>query len=300
MNRTYLAYSAQIAASVIFGLSFLFSKLALNLTTPFVLLGVRFIAAFLVMNLLVLSGRVHLNLKGKPIKKLLMLGLIQPVFYYIVENYGIAMSSASISGIILGTMPVSGLILAALILHERCTPLQIACAVGSVIGVVFTSTGGSGASSWLGILLLVAASISASLFNVISHSISDIFTPFERTYVMFALGCATYPVIALIENHRDLSAILIPLQAPQFWISILYLAVVSSVCAFMLINYAVTYVSATMVSMFANLSTVVSVLAGIFIMGDSFVPSQIVGIVIIAVCIFIATAPTKKPRSEVS
>lgn len=293
MRQTSRAYVAQIAASVIFGLSFLFSKLALNLTTPFVLLGVRFIVAFLVMNLLVLSGKVHLSLKGKPIRKLLMMGMIQPVFYYIVENYGIAMSSTSISGIILGTMPVSGLILAALLLHERCTPLQIVCAVGSVIGVVFTSTGGSGTSSLLGILLLVAASVSASLFNVISHSISDIFTPFERTYVMFALGCATYPAIALIQNRSDLSAILIPLQAPQFWVSIVYLAVVSSVCAFMLINYAVSYVSATMISMFANLSTVVSVLAGIFIMGDSFVPTQIVGIVIIAVCIFVATSPAK-------
>ena len=93
MKRSTLATLAGLLGYSIFGFSFLFSKLALELTTPFVLLSVRFLTAFLVMNLLVLTGKMKLSLRGKPVRMLLLLGLVQPVVYFICENYGIALTS---------------------------------------------------------------------------------------------------------------------------------------------------------------------------------------------------------------
>ena len=66
----------------------------------------------------------------------------------------------------------------------------------------------------------------------------------------------------------------------------LYLAVVSSVCAFLLINFAMNYISVAKASLFSNFTTVISVLAGIFIMKDSFSPVQLAGIVIITLSVF--------------
>ena len=109
-NKTTIATLAALAGYSIFGFSFLFSKTALNLTTPFVLLAVRFLAAFLLLNILVLVGVIKLDLKGKPIKMLLVLGLVQPVLYFICESYGIAMTTASFSGVMIGLVPVGGLV----------------------------------------------------------------------------------------------------------------------------------------------------------------------------------------------
>src|SRR5204862_345545 len=50
----------------IFGFSFMFSKEALEITTPFILLAVRFTVAFIILNLLLLTGKFKLHLKGKP------------------------------------------------------------------------------------------------------------------------------------------------------------------------------------------------------------------------------------------
>ena len=116
MKRSTLATLAGLLGYSIFGFSFLFSKLALELTTPFVLLSVRFLTAFLVMNLLVLTGKMKLSLGGKPVRMLLLLGLVQPVVYFICENYGIALTSTSFSGIMLGIIPIAGLVLGRLIL----------------------------------------------------------------------------------------------------------------------------------------------------------------------------------------
>jgi len=133
---------------------------------------------------------------------------------------------------------------------------------------------------------LLGAAVSAALFNVISRGISKHFTSFERTYVMFGLGSVVFTLIALVENSRDLTALLGPLSTPAFWGTVLYLSVVSSICAFLLINYALNHISSTKISVFSNFTTVISVLAGIFIMRESFAPLQLVGILIITLSIF--------------
>ena len=66
MKRSALATWAALLAYSIFGFSFLFSKVALNLAAPFVLLSARFVTAFLVLNLLALTGKMPFHLKGKP------------------------------------------------------------------------------------------------------------------------------------------------------------------------------------------------------------------------------------------
>ncbi|WP_455581478.1 DMT family transporter [Dysosmobacter sp.] len=286
MKRSTLAALAGLLGYGIFGFSFLFSKMALALTTPFILLSIRFLAAFLVLNLLVLTGKARLNLRGKPVRPLLLLGLVQPVIYFICENYGIAMTSSAFSGIMLGIVPVIGLALGRLVLREHHSRLQVVCAVLSVAGVALTTVGGTGTISLLGTLLLAGAAVSAALFNTISRGISGRFTAFERTYVMFALGSGAFSLMALAENRRDLSALFLPLSRAEFWAAVVYLAVISSVCAFLLINFALSEISVAKASIFSNFTTVISVLAGIFIMKDHFSPVQLTGVVIITLSVF--------------
>ena len=269
----------------IWGFSFMASKVALEVSTPFVMLAVRFLMAFLALNLLALSEKMDFHLRGKPLKPLLLLGLVQPILYFVFETYGIAMTSSSFAGVMIGLVPVVGLALGRLLLKEPCRLRQVICAVGSILGVVMTTTGGLGNVSGLGTLLLAGAVLCAGLFNVISRDLSARFSAFERTYVMFALGSAVYPLIALIENRHDLSVFGRALSSPGFWGAELYLGIVASVCAFLLINSAMGELSVGKASVFSNFVTVVSVLAGIFIMKDSFTALQLVGIIVITLSV---------------
>lgn len=298
MKRSTLGVLAALAAYTTFGFSYIFSKTALALTTPFVLLSVRFIVAFLTLNLLVLLGKAKLSLRGKPIQFLLLLGLVQPVTYFICENYGLSMTSTSYSGIILGMVPMSGLLLGRFLLKEKVTVFQTVCAVCSVVGVALTAAGNPDTFSLVGTLLLIGAVFAGPLFNVISRSIADQFSAFERTYVMFALGCVVFTTMALVQNRNDLSVLLVPLQAPSFWVSILYLAVISSVCAFLCLNFAMNHINVSVSTLFSNFSTVITVLSGIFIMGDTFTAAQIIGVVVILLSVFGVSLPGKKTAVE--
>ena len=300
MKKSSLAALAALLGYSIFGFSFLFSKIALDMTTPFVLLAVRFLLAFLVLTVILLVKKIKLDFKGKPVKKLLLLGLVQPILYYICENYGISMTSSSFSGVIIGLMPVVGLIVGRIMLKERCSAFQIVCAVASVIGVALTAAGGMGSFSVSGTALLLVATLASALFAAISRDISGDFSPFERTFVMFALGSVVFTAIALIQNRADLSALLAPLSSLPFWGSTLYLSVVSSVCAFLLLNFAMNHISVATASIFSNFTTVISVLAGLFIMGDQFTALQLVGVVVITLSVFGVSMGKKTSQDCVS
>ena len=183
MSIKILAPLAALLGYGIFGFSFLFSKIALNQTSPLILLAVRFTVAFVLMNVVILLAKLPFSLKGKPVRWLLLLGIIEPVVYFLCENYGIQMTTTSFSGIMLGTIPVFGLIFGRLFLKERFSPFQWACAVGSICGVALTCVGGEVSFSGLGVALLLCAAMTAALFNVISTGISQQFSATERTYI---------------------------------------------------------------------------------------------------------------------
>ena len=293
MQISTLAMLASLAGYSIFGISFLFASVALSQSSPMVLLAVRFLIAFAALNLIVLVRHIPLSFRGKPIRNLLLLGIVHPVIYYICENYGISMTSTSFSGVMLGTIPVFGLLLGRLFLKESVTSLQLICAVVSIIGVGLTSVGGEVSFSPLGAVLLLCAAAVAALSNVLSRDTSRHFSPMERTYVMFAFGSVLFTAIALIQNRNDLSAVFTPLSSPSFWAATLYLALVSSVGAFLLLNFAASHINSSQVSLFNNCSTVISVLLGIFIMGDAFSVAQLAGIALIICSMFVVSLSHK-------
>lgn len=283
----------------IFGFSFLFSKKALGYAAPLLMVAIRFLVAFAALNLMLLTKRVSISLKGKPVGKLLLLGLIQPVLYFVCESYGIEQTSASFAGVMLGLLPVMGLICGRIFLKEKITLLQGICVVLSVAGVALTSLGGPIRASVSGTLFLFGAVVSAAMFAVISRDISDIFSPFERTYVMFFLGSVIFSLSAVIMQGAELGNALANLGHPEFWIGILYLAVISSVVAFMMLNYALNYIEASVQTIFSNFCTVVSVPAGILIMKDQFSLWQLAGVVIIIISVFgVSFQPSKSAKTD--
>ena len=288
MKKTTLAILASLTARCLFGFSYLFGKIALSITTPTILICLRFILAFFTLNLVVLFSGQKLHFKGKPVRLLLLLGLFQPVLYFVFETNGLALTPASVSGLMLALSPAMCLFMGRVFLHEHYTPFQIFCAVISVIGVAFTTSGSSGGGtvSLLGLLLLLGSTLSGSCFTILSKGISTKFTAFERTYVMFALGCVSFTVLALMETRGDVAAILAPLSVPRFWPPLLFLAVLCSTLGFILINYSLNYITAGLSALLSNFGTAISVLAGVLILHEPFSVAKAIGVVIIlaAVC----------------
>ena len=304
-----LSLLAALTAATIFGMSFMFSKMALVTAAPTVLLAFRFTVAVAAMSLVIalnaLVGKVRgkplfaFSLKGKPVGKLLLLGIVQPVAYFIFENYGILYTSAAVAGTIIAAVPVCCILMDVLVLHEKVTLKQVLCAVCAIGGVALISAGGAVMVSALGMLFLLLTMLSDTLYYGISHSAAKLFTPFEMTYVMFVVGMVVFIPVALLHAGGLTSPMILePLQDGQFWLAVLYLGLLSSVMAYGLLNFANSHLSVSETSLFSNVTTVVSVLAGVVLLKEPFSVWQMLGVVIILVCVFVANVSGKETGSH--
>ncbi|HIZ80018.1 MAG TPA: DMT family transporter [Candidatus Lachnoclostridium stercorigallinarum] len=291
MSERQKACAAACGSNIIFGFSFLASSIAMEAADPLLLLAIRFLLSAVFMTLLILVGVVHIQLKGKRPWRLIPLGLLQPVIYFACENYGIMYTNSSFAGTMIALIPLATLFMGIIFLGETCGPSQIGWAVCSFVGVAIVSLFGSeaGVVSVKGILILVAAVLSNSLFMVLSRRLADEFSAFERTYVMFLMGSAAFILAAAAENGFNGSRMaesLLRCAKPDFAAAVVYLALVSSVLAFLLINYSAGKIEARRSSSFASISTVVSIAAGVIFLGEPFGIPQLAGSILILVGVY--------------
>lgn len=284
MNRqsNLLPMIAGIIMSVIFGFSFLFTTEALDVTTPIQLLAYRFAFAALTLTILQLFGVIKVSFRNKPWHRLLFLALFQPVIYFTLETIGLQMTSVSEAGMIIGVIPVVVAFLAVLILKERPSVWQLVSILFSVIGVVFIvmmqgskSSGGN----LQGILFLFGAVLAAGMYNIFSKQLSVFFNSLEITYVMMWLGAITFNLIFLGELilQGQVSDYFRILVNPKVLLSVFYLGIISSVVAFFLLNFMLARIAVSRSAVFANLTTVTSIAAGVIFRNDPLYWFHLVG-----------------------
>ena len=266
------ALLAAIVCHAAWGFSFLASRKGLDGAPVFVLLSHRFGLSFLVMNLLVLLGAGKLSLKGKALWKPLLLGLMEPVIYFFGEQYGILHSNTVFSGVMIAMIPIVSTLAAAPILQEKPSAGQLFFCLLSVCGVVGIGfmNRSSGALDWIGVVALTVAVLSAGAYTLIGRGISREYTPFERTYMMMGVGAAVFTPLALVQTRGDLLAYCRPLAQPTYLVAILFLALVCSVACYFLSSYTITYMTVARETVFANLTTAVSVFAGVIFLHEPF------------------------------
>ncbi len=274
--KKYLPYIASLTVAVIFGFSFMFTKEALNVLAPFQLLGFRFASAVLLLTLLRIAGLIKVDYRGKKLGKLLLLTAFQPLFYFTCETIGVKLTSASEAGMMIAVIPILAAVLGAIFLKERPSMLQFSFIILSVVGVIFiiymrgsTQSG----SDFTGVLILMGAVLAAAVFNILSRANSLKFTPVEITYLMMWVGAVAFNTIGLGRALLDGVPIVEYFHAltdPRAYFAVLYLAVLSSVLAFFLLNFSLSQIEAAQAAVFANLTTVISILAGVLILKEKF------------------------------
>lgn len=300
-DRTKLALLASVGYCTIFGFSFMASRIAIMHTSPDMMLAIRFLVSMLAMLLLVVTGLFRIDLRGKPVGMFLIMGLCQPVIYFIGETVGIKYTNASFSGLMIALIPVVTVLLSAVFLHEKVSARTFGWILCSVVGAFIISAvqTGNGTVQLKGILGLLVAVLSAVVFYLLSRSVSDYFTPFERTFIMLIMGFVCFTVSAAVREGSDFLPLLkAGLTDKYVMLPILYLALLSSAAAFMLQNYAITHLSVAQCTVFENIIPVVSVAAGVIFLGEPFSVIQLVGMALILLGVWKVSTSKDSAPSE--
>lgn len=283
-NKTVAATLSALAAQVIFGFSFMFTKIALGFASPVTVIADRYIVAFLGLSAVMLITKTKIT-SFKNIWKLALMSLFQPVLYFLFESYGIEMTTSAFSSIMISLIPVVSMISGLVFLKEVPTAMQYVFTAVSVIGVAVMALAGKadGTVTWLGVVLLFGAVLSSVAYNTASRKISAEFGVMERTYAMAIIGLVAFGGLALIENIHNPLEVLMHFKDASYLTAILYLGIASSVIAFLFLNYANTYLPVSKTTVFSNITTVVSVFAGAVFLDEKITVLSLVSTVMIVV-----------------
>jgi len=131
--------------------------------------------------------------------------------------------------------------------------------------------------------MLFGAVLSSVAYNITSRKLSSEFSVTDRTFVMTLIGAVFFTLISLIENINNPLEIIKPFFNLSYTMSVLYLGLLSSFTAFYLLNYANTHLPVAKTTVFSNLTTVVSVIAGAVILDEKITVITIVSTLMIII-----------------
>ena len=286
MKNKKFVYTAAVTYAVITGLSFLFGKIALSSVDPIDMLAHRFSASFIAVLLLLLFKFVKVNYSFDRVKKILPLALLYPMAFFAFQTFGLQYASSSEAGILTAAGPVFTLILATIVLNEKSTTLQKISVIVSVSGVIYITlmkTSSFEINNIKGIIFLLLSALSFSGYSVMARVLTRDFSSTELSVIMITISFVVFNIIALVKNltNGTLSTFFDPFTNPSFIVSVIYLGVLSSLVTSLLTNYILSNIEASKMSVFANLATVISIVAGVIFLNEKIFYYHIIGSLLI-------------------
>ena len=283
MNEKTKAYLAALSFSTIIGFSFLFTKVALGFASPLTNLAHRYTVAALVLFILQQTKVIQVKLTKEDILSILPMSLFYPLLFFMFQSFALQYISSSEAGILQALVPIITLILASVFLKEKTTFIQKFFLCLSVAGVIyiFLSKGANlGVETGiLGFMLMLGSVFSNAINNILSKYKGGQYRAIDLTVVVILVGFLVFNSLSLVTHFLsgNLMSYFEPLGHLSYLISILYLGILASIVTASLSIYAIVRLGASIVSVFGNLGTVLTIVAGAVFLHEPIYAYHIIG-----------------------
>lgn len=283
MNEKTKAYLAAVSFSTIIGFSFLFTKVALGFASPLTNLAHRYTVAALVLFILQQTKVIQVKLTKEDVLSILPMSLFYPLLFFMFQSFALQYISSSEAGILQALVPIITLILASVFLKEKTTFIQKFFLCLSVAGVIyiFLSKGANlGVETGiLGFMLMLGSVFSNAINNILSKYKGGQYRAIDLTVVVILVGFLVFNSLSFVTHFLsgNLMSYFEPLGHLSYLISILYLGILASIVTASLSIYAIVRLGASIVSVFGNLGTVLTIVAGAVFLHEPIYAYHIIG-----------------------
>lgn len=296
MQTKKIVYVAAVVESVLFGLTFLGSKIALTQLDAIQVLACRWTIAMILFLILALFKVIKVNYRGKQVWLVALAAFIQPCINTICETYGVDLTTASESAIIYAMIPIAVVLISAVILKHKIKPIVAGGILLSFLGVILSivfSDGFSLGGKIGGYLFLIGMVITGAVFTILSGHISNQFSAMERTFTMALMGGIWFNLLNVIRGN-GFTCYAICFQYPKVGLAVLFLGAVGSFTCYILFNYVVSKMPAPQASMLqVNLIALTGVVTGILFQGDDFGWYTAAGLILVVAGVIAANWTSK-------
>ena len=258
-----------LAATILWGASFIATKVALREITPLTVVALRFALGVVVLLALLGWRREARVAERRHLPWLLLLGLNGITVHQLLQSTGLLTTTATNSGWMVALIPIFTAVFARLMLRETFGPRKVAGLVVASLGAAVIVGRGDVTPAFLthatlgdGLVLLSAANW--ALFTTLSKRVIGRYTPaVMMAHVMTFGWLASLPLSAFEGGWRD-----VPALSSAGWASVLFLGIGCSGLAYAFWYDALAETEASSLASFQYFQPIVTVVVAAAVLGE--------------------------------
>lgn len=285
-QKTIKVYSAALLFSFLVGFSFIGVKSITSIGSTLEILAFRYDFAFLATLFVLVARKKGFRIPRENRRDLILTAAFY-ILFMILQAAGLVYTTSIVSGIIFALIPIIAKIIAEIFLKERSTWLQngfVLLSVGALIVMIIKDAAVIDANVG-GILLLLLSSTCMAISNVFMRYVRRSFSPLEISFAITFSGFVIFNLAMLISGIGDqsLGHTLSLFGNPLFVFSTAYLGIFCTLVTAFLASYMLANLEAVKATMFGNLSTAISLIAGVAVLKEPLHPYHILCTVLIII-----------------
>jgi drug/metabolite transporter (DMT)-like permease len=256
-----MGLAACAAAGALWGTGFFFGKIALREVSVGHMVLYRFLFAVLPM-LALARGRGD-RWTRRDWATLTVAAFFGVPLQFLVQFYGLSLTTLSHAALMIGTMPVILALAAAVVLHERMDKVGWAALAGSTLGACLIALGGHthGGSSLKGDLLIVASLVIALVWILGNKDLLNR----HRTLEVSARSLIVGTIMMLLWVCLQYGPPPVHGISCKVWVSLAASGLLCTASTTVLWNWGMTQVPASEAGIFLNMEPVIGSLLGVLV-----------------------------------
>lgn len=287
--RHALAVASLAAAGSLWGTGFLFGKIAMVEMTVAENVAYRLLTGALV--LIPVAVRHWKPFRGRELWILLLGSIVGVPVQFLIQFYGLALTTVSHASLIVGVLPVLLAAASAVVLHERLHGLEYGALALSAMGAVLIalSGGGSGSgprASWHGDFLVLLSMCAAVAMILCSKRLIASHGALPVTATSLILG--TMILLAWVELTEPVRFHF----SGRAWGAAIAQGLLATAAAYLFWNWGLSHMPASKAGVFLNLEPVVGAILGLAILHERLGQMAVLGgIFIIGAAVYFSLRP---------
>ncbi len=278
-QKTAAGHLISLFTILVWGTTFISSKILLADFSPVEILFIRFFIGFIA--LIFFYPRRFRPKERRHELYFMGAGICGVTLYYLLENIALTYSFASNIGVIVSIAPFFTAILAHFFLSgERLRPQFFIGFVAAISGIALISFNGATALQLnpLGDLLAVLAAAIWGVYSILVRKIADFgYHTVQSTQRIFFYGIVfMIPALFLMDFHPDWAL----LAKPVNLFNLLFLGVIASAACFATWNLATKYIGAVKTSVYIYFTPVVTIITSALVLQEQITTVAIIGTVL--------------------
>lgn len=286
-NKNIIGHIYALITIIIWGTTFISTKVLLNNFSPIEILFFRFTIGFFA--LFIISPH-KLKLKEKKEEFLFIsAGLSGVTLYFLFENIALTYSFASNVGVIIAISPFFTAILAHIFLEKEKFKLNFFIGfISAIIGIFLISFNGQTVLKLnpIGDILAVLAAFTWAVYSILTRKISNLgYNTIQSTKKIFLYGIIfMIPMLFIMDFKFNFEYFLNKINL----FNILFLGLGASALCFVTWNFSVKILGAVKTSVYIYMVPVITVAASILILHENITLISVIGTVLILFGLFIS------------